>query len=494
MKYLSFQNRFNSFQFSGKALLTFCSLVLLPLKASALDGFDIRTTSPLNDYQTTSNYTLSIADCVELRDIQIVNDGEISTYLPTESGRNSNHPKGCEFSFQLSGSTRFDPSITATYIDGHSVQYSESFILESAKPSISLENLAINFVDGEQFLVANLHANDNTDLSYVSVRLTGIRASDLRSSGGVIQKAKENAFLDAVDAVRIYPESDEQTNFQFAIKIQKPLSQSEIARNALAIVEGRAVDSSGNQHVISDIRYLGESVEEQINGFSAYPEHMLFTDILQSARIIPSVDYEFRGLTAIPGIGQGVSYSSSDPSSVIVTQDGIVYPVQETAGSSVDIVVSFPGQESVVIPVTVDFNRNLVGLEYEGHELGPFELPRLNRFFELPPLVAVFDDGSTAPLNDSQEVIYGIPNFASGILTYDADQGIKASALINAGNPLSIQAYLQLDPSIQVAIPVISNDAPPEVSFQLPARISVDETLSLKATVETRPPAVHRSR
>ncbi|MCU7944540.1 MAG: hypothetical protein KZQ87_17875, partial [Candidatus Thiodiazotropha sp. (ex Cardiolucina cf. quadrata)] len=467
-----------------KASLLFGSLLLISCSASALEGFDIRAASPFTSQQTSSGYILSLSDCVELKDVRIDTGSELVSLLPADASGNPGSQFGCEFSFNMEGAVQYEPAITASYIDGSTTLYSEHFSVETNKPSISLESIAVSEVDGKQFLVANLDASDDTDLSYLSIRLTGIRASDLRKSGGVIQKARESAFLDSAEAVRVWPQHDEQVRFTFSQEIDQPLTPEEIARNALVILEARAVDASGNQQVISDIKYLGSTVDENINGFSAFPESLLFSDVLQSARIIPTLDYEFRGPTPVPGIGQGISYSSADPSSVLVTAEGVVYPLQETGGATVDITVSFPGQDNIIIPVTVDFNRQLVGLEYVGQEQGPFELQRLNEFIGLPPLIAVFDDVSEAPLNDSVEVVYALPDFASGILFFDEQQGVSASALITDANPLSINAHLLRDPSIEVAIPIVSNDAPPEIAFQLPKKISVGETLILKAQAE----------
>ena len=50
-------------------------------------------------------------------------------------------------------------------------------------PQLELTQLAIESQDGEQYLVASFDAQDDIDLSYLSLSLTGLRASDLRAAG-----------------------------------------------------------------------------------------------------------------------------------------------------------------------------------------------------------------------------------------------------------------------------------------------------------------------
>ncbi|MCU7892547.1 MAG: hypothetical protein KZQ78_13405, partial [Candidatus Thiodiazotropha sp. (ex Ustalcina ferruginea)] len=82
------------------------------------------------------------------------------------------------------------------------------------------------------------------------------------------------------------------------------------------------------------------------------------------------------------------------------------------------------------------------------------------------------------------EVVYELPDFASGILFFDEGQGINANALITASNPVSINVHLLRDPSIETDISIVSNDALPEIEFQLPRAVLVGETLFLKAQAE----------
>ena len=460
------------------------AFLLLPAIAYAEPELDIRVSSPLQSNESRVDYVLSVSDCTDLKAVLILDSNGEHSMAPTDATRVEGDSQGCEFSFTLEGNDRYNPSVTISHIDGSSESYSEIFTWESIQPSIAIDRVAISENGGEQSIALDLTADDNTDLAYLSIRITGIRASDLRRSGGVVQKAKDNAFIDTGESIRIYPTVDNQKSYVFSYPLTTRLSGDEIAHNALAIIEARAVDASGNQNVVSEIRYLGDTVDEKVLGMSVAPERLMFTDVLQFARLIPSLDYEFRGATPVPGLGQGITYTSSDPSSVLVTQDGVVYPLQETGTNPVELSINYPGMDQVVVPVTVNFSRNLVGLNYAGQDEGPFVLSSLNEFTPLPSLIAKFDDGTDAPLNDSTRLVYRLDDSASGILTFDKASGLRASAVVSQEAPLYLHINLQADQAISLDIPVISKDAPPKISFTPPVSVSVGETLRLASEVK----------
>ncbi len=373
---------------------------------------------------------------------------------------------------------------------GGSQEYAETFLQETRPPELTIESVAIEEEGGIQYLRAVLAAADDTDLAYLHLSLTGIRASDLRRVGGVVAGARESAFLSTGTPVRLTPNADDQQRFSARLPLTTPLSAEEVRRNALVLVEATAADASGNQTSLGDVRNLGDTVEEGVLGFSVAPSALVFTDMLQSARIIPTVSYEFRGPTPIPGSGQGVSYSSSDPGVVSVGADGLVYPLAENPGHPVTVTVSFPGQASVAIPVSVDFSRHLTRLDYAGRDQGPFHLPGLNRYYPLPALEAVFDDGSRAPLVDSLERSYSLDAASAGLLRLDEARGLAAAA-ISAETPLQLRVALVADPVVFVDIPITSADARPTLALEVPARIEVGQTLTLLANAaDDTPPAV----
>ncbi len=454
------------------------------MAAEGIPLLDIRVSSPLSTFQDTVDYVLAVSDCSTVRRVDVQFEDEVGSYIPTDAQRADISSLACSFPFTLSGDQRTNPSVEVHSVDGSSVSYSESFAVEPNQPDLTFGSVGIEEIEGRQYVILQVEARDDIDLAYLSVAMTGLRASDLRSAGGVVEKAKESAFLDSTLPLRIYPREDGQDVFQISHPLLKNLSREEIARNALILMEIMAVDSSGNQRSLSEIRYMGSSVIEGVNDFSAMPTQLIFSDILQSARIIPSLDYEFRGLTAIPGLGHGVQYDSTDTTLVMVTQEGIVYPLQETGQTSVSIQLNYPDQTEISIPVTVDFTRTLTALKYTGSEHGSFELPNLNEFFPLPEIIAVFDDGSEATINESVKLSYQLPPEAAGILEFDEEKGLRASSVLDALTPINLSLSLAVDHSVVLEMPITSVDAPPSIELSVPGSVVVDETLVVAATVD----------
>jgi hypothetical protein len=62
---------------------------------------------------------------------------------------------------------------------------------------------------------------------------------------------------------------------------------------------------------------------------------------LETATLIPSVAFQFRGLTPLPGPGNGIAYESSHPDLIGVTAGGTVYPLAETNGANIPDYVTF---------------------------------------------------------------------------------------------------------------------------------------------------------
>jgi hypothetical protein len=170
-------------------------ILSLPAMAGAFPDKDIRASSPLNAHREQSDYVLSLSDCTDLKEVKINGSAGERSFLPIDSIRNGEFPKSCEFVFSLEGADRYAASSTLSYVDGTSEVYSEVFTLEETRPSLGIESVAIQQVGEEQTIAVTLSAEDNVDLSYISIRATGIQASDLRRAGGVVQKAKETAFF-----------------------------------------------------------------------------------------------------------------------------------------------------------------------------------------------------------------------------------------------------------------------------------------------------------
>ena len=455
--------------------------VLASPSAFAEAEFDIRTAAALGSAGSASDYVLAITDCRQLAEVTIVATAQ--RLLPTDAARDSGAPNSCSFTFRIDGATALQPAVKLKFADGAQQDYSETFQQERQAPELQLTQLAIESSDSGQFLVASVDAADDVDLSYVSFTLTGLRASDLRAAGGVVSRAEQTAFLRMPQGARVFPRTDGQRSYTLRQRLDQPLSADEVARNALVMVQAVAVDASGNQNSYSDIRFIGDNVDEAARSISVHPDRLLFSDALQSARLVPEVDFEFRGVTPLAGLGTGVSYRSGDTSKVWVSAEGVVYPLAETAGQAVSVYVSYPGLAEISLPVNVDFTRKLVSLRYEGQAAGqPLVLSRLNGFQSLPSLIAVFDDGSEAPLADSLAVELTLPAGSEGVLERNAQGQLLARAQIPTSSPLTLQARLQRYPEIGVDLPVAAEDAAPTVELQPEATIAVGSVLELNAT------------
>lgn len=442
---------------------------------------DIRAATPLGS-GSASNFIAHISDCRNLVSIQVGNASNLIQLSPVEANRNLSSPTACEVDFQLDSESVLSPLLQLELLDGLTQSHTEQFYAESVAPKISLDIISIRADGDRQFLDIVLEASDDLDVSYVAVQAVGLRASTLRSVGGVVDEARPNSFADSGGYIRVYPDKETQRSFTASIEITVPLSAQVIAGDALVLLDAFVADASGNQASISEISFTGEDVKEDVLGLIASPQKIIFSNALEQVQIIPSLDYQFRGLVAVPGAGRGISYASSDSTKARVTQDGRVIPLAETGVTDVTITVSFPDQPVVSIPVTVDYSKVLVGLQVEGISAGAnFQLPALNTFTPLPVLQGVFDDGSSAPLTPLHKVQKVLPVGAESLLVIDDKQGLKANLAIPDTSPLPLTISLLQYPDISVSLNVTAIDAAPEIVFDISGVSEIGNTLILSA-------------
>lgn len=443
---------------------------------------DIRASAPLGT-GNASNFIAHISDCRDLVSIQVGSGGQLTQLSPTEANRNLSSPTACEVAFQLDSASALAPLLELELLDGLTQSHTEQFYAENISPRIALSGISIRAEGDRQFLDIAVEATDDLDISYVALQAVGLRASILRTAGGVIDAAKPNAFADSAGYMRVYPEKEAQRLFTASIEITIPLSAEVIAGDALVLLDAFAVDASGNQASISEISFTGDDVKEAVTGLVVAPQKIIFSNALEQVQIIPSLDYQFRGLVAVPGAGRGINYASSDSTKVRVTQDGRVVPLAETGATDVTITVSFPDQPGVLIPVTVDYSKILVGLQVEGVSTGEnFQLPSLNTFALLPVLQGIFNDGSFAPLTPLHKVQKVLPAGAGSLLVVDDTKGLKANLAIPDTSPLSLTISLLQYPDISTVLNVTAIDAVPEIVFEVEGVSEIGSTLTLGAT------------
>src|SRR5690554_5550426 len=445
---------------------------------------DIRSQSPLRSSLDSAQYVARLSDCSRVVSVSVGADGA-NPIIPAEMQRVANDSLACEHRFTLEGPQKLNPELRILTTDGKIQTVQEQFNIENQLPSVSLEGVAITEQNGQQLLNIKVNAQDNVDISYVALDIKGIRASALRAAGGVIAKAAKTAFADSGGYARLYPISDDQTQFSLSLPNRERLDGAAIAHDAIVLVNVIVEDASGNQSTYSDIVFVGDDVQENVEKLSVAPHKLIFSNALEEAQLVPSLNFQFRGWTPVPGSGNGMTYSSSNSDAVYVTEAGRVYPLKETGEAGVELTVRYAGQDPVTVPVVVNYSKQLTALKLAGiggnHLL---TLSSLNKYYALPEGVAVFDDGSEAPLTDPRAVTVTLPDSAKGILEYDKKQGLKALLAIQPDAAIPMRVALARFPEVNALINVSADDAPPVASLAVPGKVEVDSVLTVKASAE----------
>ncbi len=472
---------------SIKGLLQFwITLACLGCAGYAIAGIevDIRSGRNITASSNRVSYIAAIADCSGVASISAAAGSFQNEFSVEETTRNYSTSLGCQVGFEADGPGLLQPQVTLTFRDGVTQTHAETFQVDTVQPSISLNNVALSLADGQQYLVVTVDVEEDTDLSYLSFSATGIRASDLRAAGGVVDKAKESAFASSGEAKRVYPERESQQSFTLSLPVTEHLTPAEISHDGVVLLDVAAVDASGNQGSFSTIAFTGADVVEEASALTASPAKIIFTNLLETAAVVPTVDFQFRGPTALPGLGTDITYSSSRPDLVAVTPGGIVYPLKETNGEPVSITVTYPGLGPVDIPVETDPSKMLVSLEMQSlDQYGQFVIDHLNGWADLPKVIAVFDDGSKTEISQQFGLRYSLGPGTTGLLEMDEKGRLLARAVIPEMSPLLLTVQLENQLAVKANIPVRAIDALPELKFAPPSRVEVGTELVLKAEV-----------
>lgn len=449
--------------------------------AAAPVTLDIHTVVPLRDNPSAASYELSISDCSRLVALDVDLGGSTRTLGTSDLSRVPGGSTACTARFDLSGARLLQPAVTLHFNDGTTQPYSEAFSVEQLAPELTFEGVALTNVGGEQHLNVTVTAHDNVDLSSVTFDVTGLKASDLRAVGGVVEAAKSSAFAKLFAPAQVRPTRDGQVEFSVSIPVSTQLTADQIAHDGVVMAEVAALDASGNETRLSRIAFTGGDVKEEVQGLHANPSRIIFTSLLESATVVPTVDFQFRGPTALRGIGTGVTYESSHPNLVAVSRAGVVTPVAETGATQVRITIGYPGASSVQIPVEVNQSKHLTRLETGDPGSDALALQRLNTWYTLPPVFGVFDDGSRLLVTDQFPRNVALEPAAAGLLTYDEKRGLNAVAVIPAQAPLKLTLNLRNQPEIKTVLNVTARDGAPEVKLLCPGTVSPGEALKVGA-------------
>src|SRR5690606_19734781 len=297
-----------------------------------------------------------------------------------------------------------------------------------------------------------------------------------------IAKAAKTASADSGGYARLYPISDDQTQFSLSLPNRERLDGAAIAHDAIVLVNVIVEDASGNQSTYSDIVFVGDDVQENVEGLSVAPHKLIFSNALEEAQLVPSLNFQFRGWTPVPGSGNGMTYSSSNSNEVYVTEAGRVYPLKETGEAGVELTVRYAGQDPVTVPVAVNYSKQLTALKLAGiggnHLL---TLSSLNKYYALPEVVAAFDDGSEAPLTHPRAVTVTLPDSANGMLEHGKEQGLRALWASQPGAALRRRVARARFPEVTALINVSADDAPPLASRAVRGKVGVESVRAVKA-------------
>ncbi|HED40633.1 MAG TPA: hypothetical protein ENJ13_09420, partial [Chromatiales bacterium] len=244
-----------------------------------------------------------------------------------------------------------------------------------------------------------------------------------------------------------------------------------------------AVDSSGNSSAVSGIAFTGEDVNEDILGISLQPNIITISNQLEVVALVPTVNYQFRGLTPRPGARQGFTYLSSDPAIVQVDDAGLVTPIQETNGADIFITVSFAGQPDITIPVEINYSKVLDHLEFVNAGTATFNLPSLNRYHTIPLVNGVFTDGSKLELNQAITVNYAVNPALASVLNIKTTGEALAKAVISEATPALLTASLANNSAISGTLQLTSTDAIPDIELILPATVALESQLKMAVNV-----------
>jgi hypothetical protein len=140
-------------------------------------------------------------------------------------------------------------------------------------------------------LIIEATVHDDTDIQYVGFSATGLRASDLRAAGGIVDIARKNAFAATDGIQKVYPHADDQGLFELVLPVRSELDAAAIAHDGVVLIDIVAVDSSGNQSSLSQISFTGKDVVEEASDLQVNPSQITFTNLLETATLIPSVNF-----------------------------------------------------------------------------------------------------------------------------------------------------------------------------------------------------------
>ncbi|VAW63829.1 hypothetical protein MNBD_GAMMA11-194, partial [hydrothermal vent metagenome] len=174
--------------------------------AAASVDVSLRVLNSLKAQSDQVRYITYLSDCTDLISTQITAGDDAFVLSPSDGSSVAETPLACEYEFTATGSGRFNPILDFTFRDQTQHNLTAVFQIDSVSPDLSFNDIAIKSVNGQQALFISVNTTA-TDINAISFSVLGLRASDLRKFGGVIDKIKENglAFADTDGVKNLFP-------------------------------------------------------------------------------------------------------------------------------------------------------------------------------------------------------------------------------------------------------------------------------------------------
>ena len=462
-------------------LFACCSFV----QYSAAADFDIRLESRLSSYESDKGFSLSLKDCSSVS--YIIHDGK--RYDTADAVRDGGGAS-CRFTDL---SERFAASHTLEVdvypFRGDKRTVSENFYYEDEAPGITLIQSGVS-AGGQQEANLSFEINDNVDVSYISLEVLGLKASEIRNAGGVINAPGVQPFIQ-VEKV-LYPVAEDDSVVNVNIPFTRALSDAEITGDGILIINAEVVDSSGNTASLSEFRYTGDSIDDELMSIRAPSDGYLITSMLDLIQVIPVGTYKFRGEVPLLGGSTPVSFSVSDDTVLGVTDVGVLFPRREVNSQNLPddlfLTIRFPGQNEIDIPVRTDFSRSIRNINFTGYpeinngSYSPVIFAGLNRFHELPGLTAVYDDGTTQELPSGIRYSMAIDSSLDSVVEL-RERFIMSRSEISSP-AVMVNVTIDRFPDRSFSLPVVFEDASPEIRFDAPGYAAVGDVIELSAAVK----------
>ncbi|ASP40172.1 hypothetical protein CHH28_16470 [Bacterioplanes sanyensis] len=448
-----------------------CGIFLCAVAVTSIASqYDLRLDSPLRSPTDLVSVSFLAKDCENLTRLEVNSDDvEVSAENTHSIDGGGCVVKGIETHLS-SGSIGVQ-----VYRGSESDYYQENYSVETVAPSLALLGSSVSGSEGQQSLRLVFEAHDDTDIAYLDVDVSGVKASDIRNNGGVVNSDAVPPFLSYSSRHFPAPGTNE---VNVSAVFDRQLDASTLAGDGILIINAVAVDASGNSQTISEYRYTGDSIEDELQSLS-YPVDKLFlTSILDRIQLTPNALFKYRGEVVLLGSDSGLSYSVSDDGIIGVDGQGVLYLKEETPTTG-NIVISHTDGLSISVPVEVDLSKTVERFVWAE---GPV-LSGLNTLHELPVIAVEYDDGSSRVLEKSFPLNLSYPQEAQSFLMGDGKRVGSKVELLDS-DPLSITVSSPRIPGVESVLELVVEDAPPKVTVTGGGRIEVGENLSLMAQTQ----------